>query len=212
MAGQFVPVKLNPEKDKEGAAASKKYDVSGFPSVVFLDGSGAVVGRIGGYLPPDGFSQEMKKVAAAQKELPLYQSRLKKNPKDVQAIGKLAAIYAGRGDSQRAAALLQNGEKVDPQNKGGYLAAAYNAVGDSLCENDQYDKAAPYYQKAAATGKSPRDVSAAHCNLAICRLQQNNAKAAITEAQAALKVPNAPADVKAQAQKVLDYAKRQSGQ
>ena len=41
LTGQFVPVKLNAEKD--GKAAKDKYHVQGYPTILFINAAGEVV-------------------------------------------------------------------------------------------------------------------------------------------------------------------------
>lgn len=68
LAGSMVSVKLNAEK--EGAAAAQKYRVNGFPTVLFLNRKGQMVGRLDGYLPPGDFARYMRQVAQAHKKAP----------------------------------------------------------------------------------------------------------------------------------------------
>jgi thioredoxin-related protein len=65
LAGQFVPVKLNAEK--EGAALARKHQVSGFPTILFIDPSGKVRAGIEGYMPAKPFAAELRKIGQAHK-------------------------------------------------------------------------------------------------------------------------------------------------
>lgn len=55
-----VAVKLNAEK--EGRREAMRYRVAGYPTIVFLSAEGREVGRIGGYLPPQPFLEELKDI------------------------------------------------------------------------------------------------------------------------------------------------------
>ena len=66
MSGQFVPVKLNAEK--EGKPLAQMLGVRGFPTVLFMDHTGQVRGGIGGYMPAKPFAAEMRKAAQAHKK------------------------------------------------------------------------------------------------------------------------------------------------
>jgi len=59
LSGKFVCVKINAEKD---ASLAAKYGVSGYPTILFLDGDGKVLSRIPGFLPAERFYNEMNKV------------------------------------------------------------------------------------------------------------------------------------------------------
>jgi len=56
----FVVVKLNAEKG--GLSDAKRFGVDAFPTIVFLDATGAEVGRIPGYMDPKPFLDELNDV------------------------------------------------------------------------------------------------------------------------------------------------------
>lgn len=68
LASSMISVKLNAEK--EGAAAAEEYGVQGFPTVLFLNRSGEIAGRVDGYAPPREFSRYMQQLARAHKKAP----------------------------------------------------------------------------------------------------------------------------------------------
>lgn len=57
---RLVTVRLNAEKDGREAAA--RFNVEGFPTLIFLDAKGAEVGRIPGYMEPGPFLEELKDI------------------------------------------------------------------------------------------------------------------------------------------------------
>lgn len=61
----FIPLKLNAEK--EGRSLARKHGVRGYPTILFFDHTGKVVGRIGGYLKPAPFAATMKRIQVKQK-------------------------------------------------------------------------------------------------------------------------------------------------
>ena len=208
LTGQFVPVKLDAEK--EGKAAAEKYAVRGFPTILFLNASGEVEGKIGGYMPPDPFAAEMKKVKASHAAFPGLLRRSQTNPKDAEAAAKLATLYARRGNTERASALLTRAETVDPKNAGGHMTEAYLALGDYYQERRSFDRAIPLFRKAAATGKEPAQKAYAHLSIAVCHLSQNNTEAAVPELEATVALPGVPAEMKDQARKMLDQIRQRS--
>ena len=60
--------------------------------------------------------------------------------------------------------------------------------------------------------KEPRDVAYAHLSIAFCYLSQRKLKEAIPPLEAAIKVPNCPADLKKQAEQILAQVKAAGGQ
>jgi len=213
LTGQFVPVKINAEK--EGKEVARQFGVRGFPTILFIsiEGSaaqkGEVVGQVVGYRPPDSFIEETKGVLQAHREFPRLLKRYQQNPDDVETIGKLVVIYHKRQNDKKAAELLAAGEKKDPENSRGYLTKAYNAVADSYQEKEQFDKAIPLFRRAAQTAKDTADIVYARMSIATCYLMQRKMEEALPEIKAVLEMSDAPKEDKEQAQRMFDWIERQ---
>ncbi len=210
MTGQFVPIKLNAEKD--GAAVAKKYKVTGFPTILFINGAGEVEGKIGGYMPPEGFSQQLTTIAKAHREFPALGAKMKANPGNSAVAAELAGIYAGRGNIAKAETMLEIAEKGDPRSGNGALARAYNAIADYYQEKGQFDRAIPIFTKAIKAGQSSNDIAYARISIASCCFSKNKPKEAIPSLEAILKMKDAPQEYLDQAKQMLDAAKRGGGQ
>jgi len=204
---ELVAVKVNAEK--EGTAAARKYNVRGYPTIVFLNGNGEVEGQIGGYMPGAQFAAEMNKIVARSRQRPVMEARIRRNPRDLDAIGMLAPVYANRGQIERARKLIAQGEKVDPGNKRGRLSAGYNALGDYHQGRGEFQLAIPLFKKAAVTGADPQDAAYGYISIAACYLTKRDAKGAVPYLQSALKVRGIPADLRSQAEAMLQFAKHQ---
>ena len=203
-AEQIVAVKVNAEK--EGVAAAKKYNVNSYPRIMFLAPDGSVAGQVGGYMPPEPFMTEMKKFISAQKELPGLEAKASGGNADAVTLAKLTAIYAGRSNAQKTTVTLAKLEKANPASAGADLAKAYNAAGDMYQTAQQFDKAIPLFQKAAKFSKIPYDMAYAHISSAVCFFSTGKNKEAVPDLKAILAMPNAPADLKQQAQQMLGVA------
>ncbi len=59
--GGFVSVRLNAEKD--GRDVAERFNVDGYPTILFLDARGGEVGRIPGYMEPGPFLAELQDIA-----------------------------------------------------------------------------------------------------------------------------------------------------
>ncbi len=57
---QLVPVRLDAER--EGRDAAARFQVDGYPTLIFLNAAGAEVGRIPGYMDPGPFLQELDNI------------------------------------------------------------------------------------------------------------------------------------------------------
>lgn len=62
LAENTVPVRLN--VDGDGRALSDRYRVDGLPTVLVLGTNGAELGRIPGYLPPEGFLKRVRSLVS----------------------------------------------------------------------------------------------------------------------------------------------------
>jgi hypothetical protein len=210
LTGQVVPVRLDAEA--EGYPVAQRYQVMGFPMILFLNGAGTVEGQMYGFRPPASFTQEVRTILQAHKDFPILQDRYRANQKDVEAVGKLAGIYAIRGNVDRSKAYLAWGTRLDPQNKKGYLTHACVLLGGIYEEARQFGSALPLFIRAAQTGKDPYDVTFAHLHVALCHIMGRQPDAAMTDLKAALAVPNAPQELQAQARHVIDILRQHGGE
>jgi thioredoxin-related protein len=202
LAGQVIPVKLNAEDGGEGQQAAMRYAVQGLPAIFFLNPEGKQVGTIGGFMPAAPFAQEMEKYISVQRDLPSLEARVKQNPGDAGAAARLARIYANTGEQTRAAQMIKQAETADPKSPA--LAAAYHALGDTYQNQRKFDTAIAYFRKAIQQGKDPYDLAYSHISIAVCYLSQRKIKEAIPSLKATIAVPNAPRQLKDQAQLYLN--------
>lgn len=179
----FIPIKINAEK--EGQKAAAKYGVRSYPMILFVDGDGAVAGRIGGFAPAAPFAAQMEKIAADARALPLAAAKFKKKP-DVATAAKLTDIYAGRGDEANAGATYAFVKQNDAQNRKGYLVKVANQMGDLYESKTEPNKAIPYFQQAAQVAKVSGDAAYAHMSIAGCYAGMRDIPRAIAAIQTGL--------------------------
>ncbi len=122
---------------------------------------------------------------------------------------KLEEIYALRSDEKQVTDLLARVEKRDPKNVQGYLAGAYNCMGDLYQSSLKFEEAVSYFQKALTVCKKPADIAHAHFNIAVCyiNLDPPRYKEAAAEFKAVTLLPDAPADLKKDAQDAVKQLK-----
>src|SRR5262245_3114323 len=162
-------------------------------------------------MPPEPFAEQMTLIAAAHKEFPYLEARLKSKPDDGEAAAKMATILAARGQEKRAAELLALAEKSDTEAAKAALPKAYNALADYFQEKEEFDQAIPLFRKAIAAGQDPRDIAYAHLSIAVCYLTQRKLKESIPDLEATTRVPNCPPDLKKQAEELLARVKAAGG-
>ena len=73
---KLVSVKVDTETP-DGAKLQQKFEVSGLPTIMFLDGDGKVQGKIVGFKPAAPFLAKMEIVNKAFKEMPAMLAKLK---------------------------------------------------------------------------------------------------------------------------------------
>lgn len=127
--------KIDAEKG-EGVELAKKYNVSGYPTIVFVDGSGEEIDRIIGYLPAKDFLVLMREFAAGKTVTSLKKS-LESNPDDVEANFRLGKRSLDLGITDEAKKCFERVVALDPGNKKGFTddAELYLAQMSGKSEN-----------------------------------------------------------------------------
>jgi thioredoxin-like negative regulator of GroEL len=190
--------------EREGRPVARKYRVRGFPETLYLDASGRVVGRIAGFRPPEQMLDDMGRALGTSKDFPIFAARARRSSRDVEALAGLARIYAFRGDGDAASAMLTRAEAADPENSRGFLAGAFNAVGDFWQMSLHFNEAIPLFRKAAKLGKAPSQIAYARASLAACLYSQGRDDEAIRELQAVVAMKDAPEKDKEDARKAIE--------
>src|SRR5262245_58273449 len=135
---KLVSVKVDTETDA-GAKLQQKFQISGLPTIVFLDGEEKIQGKIVGFKPAGPFLAKLESVQKAFKDLPGMLAKLKANAGDAEAVGDVAQILVDKGDLKQAAGVLA--AAVAAGAPSGKLAKAHNAVGDGYQEGGQFPEA-----------------------------------------------------------------------
>ena len=88
--------------DKERPDLLRKYGVTGFPTIAFLEADGEVLQILGGYKKPDEFLAVLRAIEAIPAGLPARRAALAKNPEDVAANMWMAAYFARRKEKAKS--------------------------------------------------------------------------------------------------------------
>ncbi len=102
---KFVPVRLNAEK--EGAEAARRFGVESYPTMIFVDPSGDEVERISGYLPPDRFLDEVRRIKTGDTLYACLQE-LENDPTNTDAIRRAVEGLLERADPEGAIAKIKS--------------------------------------------------------------------------------------------------------
>lgn len=113
-----VNYKIDAEKG-EGVEFAKKYNVKGFPTVLFLKPTGEEIDRIYGYVPLKDFNDMMRDYNKGINTLQYLKELLAKEPDNIEANFKMADKEMTLGNIDDAKARLKKIIELDPDNKSG---------------------------------------------------------------------------------------------
>ncbi|MCX7800449.1 MAG: thioredoxin family protein [Fimbriimonadales bacterium] len=184
----LVPVRL--EAPKQGSEAVRRYRVQGFPTAVLLNARGEAEASLLGFRPPAEFLEALRQAVADAKARPALEARIAKDPKDADALLRLAAAAARSGNLSRARQMVDRAEESDPQDRFRRLARTLCLVGDAFQAAMRYEDAIGFFQRALKHARSPEEAGYARLSIAACRISRGEDAAARRELQEALSLPN----------------------
>lgn len=103
--GKFVAIQLNAETI--GAEDAKRFGVDSYPAMIFLDPSGEEVERILGYLPPERFIDEVRRIRTGDTLYACLQE-LQDDPNNIEAIRRAVDGLLERADPEGAIAKIKS--------------------------------------------------------------------------------------------------------
>jgi len=102
---KLVPIQLNAET--HGAEAARRFGVESYPTMIFLEPSGEEVERIVGYLPPEKFVEEVRRIRTGDTLYACLQ-KLAADPTDVDALRRAVEGLLERSDPEGAITRIKN--------------------------------------------------------------------------------------------------------
>lgn len=102
---KLISIQLNAETN--GAAAAQEFGVESYPTMVFLDPSGEEVERIVGYLPPEKFVEEVRRIRTGDTLYDCLQ-QLDDDPTNIDAIQRAVEGLLERSDPEGAIAKIKH--------------------------------------------------------------------------------------------------------
>ncbi len=140
---KLVPIRINAEK--KGEALAHSFGVDGYPTVIFVDADGVEVDRLVGYLPPERFLEEVRRIRHGD-TFAACLTRLKSDPADWSALERAVEGLLERSDPEAAISKVlayheAAGEQADPRCRV-MLSQARAALQERL-----YRRAAKLYQQ-----------------------------------------------------------------
>ena len=142
--------KIDAEKG-EGIELAKKFQVSGYPTVVFVDGNGDEIDRIVGYLPVKDFLPAMKDFVSGKNTLKSLQATLSENANDIEANFRLGKKMLESGNAEDAKKYLEKVISMDSENNSGWTDDAELYLAQISGKKDDIDAFVNKYPKSDLT-------------------------------------------------------------
>jgi thioredoxin-related protein len=108
----------------EGIELAKKFDIKGYPTLIFIDGDGNEVDRMYGTFTAQEFLEFIKGINSGTGTINSMKASLVKNPDDVKMNYELSRRYGNLEMSKEAEPLYKKIIALDPDNKYGYTDIA----------------------------------------------------------------------------------------
>ena len=102
---QFLSIKVDAEKG-EGVDLAKKYNVTGYPTIIFIDEKENEIDRILGYKDPISYLSELKRIRSGKNTLPALLNSFQTNPKNFSTLFKLTKKYEAMGEFESATKMI----------------------------------------------------------------------------------------------------------
>jgi thioredoxin-related protein len=133
-------------ESKDGAPLARRFGVTGYPTLVFLEPDGSLRDRITGYLPADKFSKEAVRIKSGEGTLSEARKKVAQKPNDVFAHLDLALALRKMNDGPNAQAeldlvkkMVARGEGFDPKSLDDRwkLSQRFAGLGDPSAAREQ---------------------------------------------------------------------------
>ncbi len=153
MSDSYVWLKLNAETDEEGRRLQERFNITGYPGLLLLNGEGQEMERISGFVPADAFRERVAAAAGGPGSFVSLLRTAGQQPGSVDVQYSLAEKYIERGEFSAAIERLRQVVALDPDNSSGkadlsyyYLALSLASQGNeemALLELDSLDSSFP---------------------------------------------------------------------
>lgn len=118
----IIPMKLDAEK--EGVESAKKYSITAYPTILFIDKNGNEIGRKVGYGGMKDVLNAIERNSADRISISELEEKLKNNPEDLSVAYKLAKKLS-TNKIKETENLYQNIYEKDKNNEKGYGTKAF---------------------------------------------------------------------------------------
>ena len=121
-------MKINAEKG-EGPELAEKFGIRGFPTIVFSNNQGQEIDRIVGYMKPEPFLKQLKRINSGKNTLPALLMNFQLEPENFNTMFSLVKKYEAMDDAISAKRMIEAiiGAGVDSASTAEFFLTLYNA-------------------------------------------------------------------------------------
>ena len=141
MSDSYVWLKLNAETDEEGRQLQERFNITGYPGLLLLDGDGQEMERISGFVPAGAFRQRVAAAAGGPDSFVSLLRTASREPDSIDVQYRLAEEYIERGDFSAAIERLRRVIELDPENNSGKADLSYYYLALSLASQGNEEMA-----------------------------------------------------------------------
>jgi thioredoxin-like negative regulator of GroEL len=141
LGDRVIWLRLNAETDEEGVRLARKFQVSGYPTLLLLDPEGDEIDRLQGFMPPERFLQSVDESIVSAESFAEAQELIETDPENAEARYALAEHYLRRSMFADAVPHLTKVIELDPANQFGNTDASLYYLAESLTETRSFEAA-----------------------------------------------------------------------
>ena len=109
--------------------AVRRYQVTGYPTIVFASSDGGMISKQVGFVYPNQFAPVIETALEKEKDFMEKLAELEKTPDDAKLNAQVALTYLERTQLEKALLFSKEAFKRDPKNRTGLLPDLHNQLG-----------------------------------------------------------------------------------
>ena len=141
MSDSYVWLKLNAETDEEGRQLQERFNITGYPGMILLDGQGQEMERISGFVPAEAFRDRVAAAAGGPGSFVSLLRTAAEEPESIDIQYQLAEKYVERGEFAAAIERFRRVIELDPDNSSGKADLSYYYLALSLASQGNEEMA-----------------------------------------------------------------------
>ena len=136
--------------------ALRRYQVTGYPTIVFTSADGGMIAKQVGFIYPNDFAPVIESALQKEQDFIKKLAELEKTPDDAKLNAQVALTYLERTQLEKALPFSKQAFKRDPKNRTGLIPNLHNQLGVTYAGKvetamaEAPEKAEVYFEKAVA--------------------------------------------------------------